>query len=112
MTFNMTKTPMNLLKDTAVQSLKKHGIEADGKGGIKVRLVLDHSGSMVPWYRAGAVQRLTEQVLGLASAGAVMRFLIGFFKCVCGKIHCYSGVTRTSICKCGENLWDRMFQEG
>lgn len=65
---DMIKTPMVDLKKTAQVSLAKHGLEADGKGGIKVRLVLDHSGSMAPWYRAGAVQRLTEQVLGLASA--------------------------------------------
>lgn len=65
---NMTKTSMADLQKTARVSLAKHGVEADGKGGIKVRLVLDHSGSMRPWYTAGAVQRLTEQVLGLASA--------------------------------------------
>lgn len=65
---NMIKTPMVELKKTAAVSLAKHGLEADGEGGIKVRLVLDHSWSMQPWYRAGAVQRLTEQVLGLASA--------------------------------------------
>lgn len=65
---SMIKTPMADLQKTAKHSLAKHGLEADGKGGIKVRLVLDHSGSMDPWYRAGAVQRLTEQVLGLASA--------------------------------------------
>lgn len=68
MTINMTKTPMADLQKTAKLSLAKHGVEADGKGGVKVRLVLDHSGSMEGWYRAGAVQRLTEQVLGLASA--------------------------------------------
>lgn len=65
---NMIKTPMADLQKTAKLSLAKHGVEADGKGGVKVRLVLDHSGSMGPWYAAGAVQRLTEQVLGLASA--------------------------------------------
>ncbi len=65
---NMIKTPMVDLQKTAKLSLAKHGLEADGKGGIKVRLVLDHSGSMAGWYRAGAVQRLTEQVLGLAAA--------------------------------------------
>lgn len=65
---NMTKTPMSLLKEEARLSLTKHGLEADGKGGVKVRLVLDHSGSMQHWYTAGAVQRLTEQVLGLAAA--------------------------------------------
>lgn len=65
---SMIKTPMADLKKQAVTSLAKHGLTADGEGGIKVRLVLDHSYSMQRWYRAGAVQRLTEQVLGLASA--------------------------------------------
>lgn len=65
---SMIKTPMVDLQKTAKQSLAKHGIVADGKGGVKVRLVFDHSGSMQPWYKAGAVQRLTEQVLALASA--------------------------------------------
>jgi hypothetical protein len=68
MTYNMIKTPMADLQKTANASLAKHNIVADGKGGVKVRLVLDHSGSMYRWYEAGAVQRLTEQVLGLASA--------------------------------------------
>lgn len=65
---NMTKTPMANLRKEAKLSLAKHGLEADGKGGIKVRLVLDHSWSMKEWYWAEAVQRLTEQVLGLAAA--------------------------------------------
>lgn len=65
---NMTKTPMADLQKTARVSLAKHGLHADGKGGIKVRLVLDHSYSMAPWYSNGAVQRLTEQVLGLSAA--------------------------------------------
>lgn len=65
---SMLKTPMVDLQKTARHSLAKHGIVADGKGGVKVRLVFDHSGSMRPWYTAGAVQRLTEQVLALASA--------------------------------------------
>lgn len=68
MAVSMIKTPMADLQKTAKLSLAKHGLEADGKGGIKVRLVLDHSYSMRPWYQAGAVQRLTEQVLGLAAA--------------------------------------------
>lgn len=68
MTISMTKTPMVDLQKTAKLSLAKNGLEADGKGGVKVRLVLDHSYSMQEWYQAGAVQRLTEQVLGLASA--------------------------------------------
>lgn len=67
-TISMIKTPMADLQKEARISLAKHGVVADGKGGVKVRLVLDHSGSMEPWYRVGAVQRLTEQVLGLASA--------------------------------------------
>ena len=65
---SMIKTPMADLRKQAATSLAKHGVVADGQGGVKVRLVLDHSGSMHPWYRAGAVQRLTEQVLALAAA--------------------------------------------
>lgn len=65
---SMIKTGMADLRKTAQVSLAKHGVEADGQGGIKVRLVLDHSGSMEDWYRCGAVQRLTEQTLGLAAA--------------------------------------------
>jgi hypothetical protein len=68
MTHSMMKTPMAVLKKEAQISLAKHNLHADGKGGIKVRLVLDHSGSMHRWYEHGAVQRLTEQVLGLAAA--------------------------------------------
>jgi hypothetical protein len=68
MSINMIKTPMADLQKSAKFSLAKHGVESDGKGGIKVRLVLDHSGSMMGWYQAGAVQRLTEQVLGLSAA--------------------------------------------
>lgn len=64
---SLIKTPMADLTKVADASLKKHGIEADGEGGIKVYLVLDHSGSMTHWYRSGAVQKLTEQVLALAS---------------------------------------------
>lgn len=63
----LKKTPMVDLTKKADLSLRKHGIVADGKGGLKVRLVLDHSVSMQPWYRSGAVQKLTEQVLALAS---------------------------------------------
>lgn len=64
---NLVKTPMADLQKKAAVSLAKHGIESDGEGGIKVRLILDHSWSMEPWYRNGAVQKLTEQVLALAS---------------------------------------------
>jgi hypothetical protein len=68
MTYSMIKTPMVDLVKKASYSLAKNGLQADGKGGVKVRLVLDHSLSMKSWYASGAVQRLTEQVLGLASA--------------------------------------------
>lgn len=54
---------VNLYKSAAV-SLRKHGL-----GGVRaaVYLVLDRSGSMRPYYRDGSVQRLAEQVLGLAA---------------------------------------------
>lgn len=64
---SLIKTPMADLRKKAAVSLAKHGIDADGEGGIKVRLILDHSYSMQPWYSNGAVQKLTEQVLALAS---------------------------------------------
>lgn len=64
---SLIKTPMADLQKKAAVSLAKHGIDADGEGGIKVRLILDHSYSMSPWYDNGAVQKLTEQVLALAS---------------------------------------------
>lgn len=32
--------------------------------------------------------------------------LSGFFKCAgCDKVHSIGGITRTSVCKCGMNLW-------
>ena len=32
--------------------------------------------------------------------------MMGFFRCRCGKIHCYGGLTRTSMCpRCGTNLY-------
>jgi len=51
------------LAKTAAVSLTKNGL--DGQRAA-VQLVLDHSGSMLPFYRDGSVQRLAEQALGLS----------------------------------------------
>lgn len=48
---------------TAAVSLDKQGLTGQRAA---VYLVLDHSGSMVPFYRAGDVQHLAEQALGLS----------------------------------------------
>lgn len=53
---------VNLAKTAAV-SLQKSGL--DGQRAA-VQLVLDHSGSMQPYYANGSVQRLAEQALGLS----------------------------------------------
>ncbi|MFD7698618.1 vWA domain-containing protein [Streptomyces caelestis] len=49
---------------TAGVSLAKHGLE-----GVRaaVYLVVDHSGSMKPYYRDGSVQALADRVLGLSA---------------------------------------------
>lgn len=40
-----------------------------------------------------------------------MVLLMGFFKCSgCGKVHCYGGITRMSVCKCGRNLWEQIWK--
>ncbi|MEU3652580.1 VWA domain-containing protein [Streptomyces sp. NPDC032161] len=54
---------VSLYKSASV-SLTKHGM-----GGLRaaVYLVLDHSGSMRPYYRDGSVQALAERVLGLSA---------------------------------------------
>ncbi|OKI19288.1 VWA domain-containing protein [Streptomyces sp. CB03911] len=54
---------VNLIK-TAGVSLEKHGLTGQQAA---VYLVLDHSGSMEPYYRSGDVQRLAEQALGLSA---------------------------------------------
>ena len=51
------------LAKTAAVSLEKSGL--DGQRAA-VQLVLDHSGSMRPFYLDGSVQRLAEQALGLS----------------------------------------------
>lgn len=53
---------VNLAKTAAV-SLEKSGL---GGQRAAVQLVLDHSGSMAPYYANGSVQRLAEQALGLS----------------------------------------------
>lgn len=53
---------INLAKTAAV-SLEKSGL---GGQRAAVQLVLDHSGSMQPYYNNGAVQRLADQALGLS----------------------------------------------
>jgi hypothetical protein len=38
--------------------------------------------------------------------GVVIR---GFFRCRhCGKLHQVSGVSETSVCACGERLWEQL----
>lgn len=85
---------VNLRKEAAV-SLKKHGLEVDGTGGIAVYLVLDHSWSMKPYYADGSVQRITEQVLALSAEidddGKVPVFYFG------------SGVEKAKIVKIGSH---------
>ena len=53
---------VNLAKTAAV-SLEKSGLNGQRAA---VQLVLDHSGSMAPYYGNGAVQRLANQALGLS----------------------------------------------
>lgn len=52
------------LAKTAAVSLDKAGL---GTQRAAVQLVLDHSGSMAPYYANGSVQRLAEQALGLSA---------------------------------------------
>ncbi|UXY26968.1 vWA domain-containing protein [Streptomyces sp. HUAS TT20] len=52
------------LYKTAGVSLTKHGL--DGQRAA-VYLVVDHSGSMKPYYRDGSVQALADRVLGLSA---------------------------------------------
>lgn len=52
------------LTKTAAVSLEKSGLAGQRAA---VYLVLDHSGSMMGFYRDGSVQRLAEQALGLSA---------------------------------------------
>ncbi|MGW3205032.1 VWA domain-containing protein [Streptomyces sp. NPDC001135] len=54
---------VSLYKSAGV-SLRKHGLD-----GLRaaVYLVVDHSGSMKPYYRDGSVQTLADRVLGLSA---------------------------------------------
>jgi hypothetical protein len=52
------------LAKTAAISLDKNGL---GGQRAAVQLVLDHSGSMAPFYSNGSVQRLAEQALALSA---------------------------------------------
>lgn len=63
---SLDKIPQGLvsLTKTAAVSLEKSGLTGQRAA---VYLVLDHSGSMMPFYRDGSVQRLAEQSLGLSA---------------------------------------------
>ena len=62
---SLDKVPTGLvnLAKTAAVSLEKTGLTGQRAA---VYLVLDHSGSMIPFYQDGSVQRLAEQALGLS----------------------------------------------
>lgn len=63
---SLDKVPAGLvnLTKTAAVSLEKSGLTGQRAA---VYLVLDHSGSMMNFYRDGSVQRLAEQSLGLSA---------------------------------------------
>lgn len=62
---NLAKVPSGLVDLTkkAAVSLEKSGLTGQRAA---VYLVLDHSGSMIPFYQNGSVQHLAEQALGLS----------------------------------------------
>jgi hypothetical protein len=63
---SLDKVPSGLvnLTKTAAVSLEKSGLTGQRAA---VYLVLDHSGSMIPFYQNGSVQHLAEQALGLSA---------------------------------------------
>ncbi|MFD7996881.1 VWA domain-containing protein [Streptomyces mexicanus] len=61
--FDKVPTGLVSLAKTAAVSLEKKGLTGQRAA---VYLVLDHSGSMLPFYRDGSMQRLAEQALGLS----------------------------------------------
>ncbi|MFF4296744.1 VWA domain-containing protein [Streptomyces vinaceus] len=63
-TMEATAPALVSLYKSAGISLRKHGLE-----GVRaaVYLVLDHSGSMRPYYRDGTVQAFADRVLGLSA---------------------------------------------
>ncbi|MFB7983209.1 VWA domain-containing protein [Streptomyces vinaceus] len=63
-TMEATAPALVSLYKSAGISLRKHGLE-----GVRaaVYLVLDHSGSMCPYYRDGTVQAFADRVLGLSA---------------------------------------------
>jgi hypothetical protein len=63
---SLDKVPSGLvsLTKTAAVSLEKSGLTGQRAA---VYLVLDHSGSMLSFYKNGSVQRLAEQALGLSA---------------------------------------------
>lgn len=59
---NLSKPMVSLVKQAAA-SLQNEGLTGHR---ASVRLVMDHSGSMRPYYQDGSMQRLAEQALGLS----------------------------------------------
>ncbi|MET9799885.1 VWA domain-containing protein [Streptomyces sp. NPDC006368] len=63
-TVEETAPPLVDLCKSAGVSLRKHGLSGERAA---VYLVVDHSGSMKPYYRDGSVQALADRVLGLSA---------------------------------------------
>lgn len=83
------------LAKTAAVSLEESGLAGQRAA---VQLVLDHSGSMRPYYANGSVQRLTEQALGLSvnldDDGAVPVIFFGSYveQCDDARLDNYDGI--------------------
>ncbi|MEV7276466.1 VWA domain-containing protein [Streptomyces sp. NPDC093111] len=63
-TIEETAPALVSLYKTAGESVRRHGIEGQR---VAVYLVVDHSGSMRPYYTDGSVQALADRVLGLSA---------------------------------------------